>query len=88
MNIILQMLQKPLFSPTYGKLKDFCAVLDQIVKGERMNITFVLDDPAGNSYVQSLCAPDPDPQIKETTYERDYEQNEDLGLNDMKTENY
>ena len=41
-----------------------------------------------NSYVQSLCAPDPDPQIDVETYERTWEQNEDLGLNDMKVEGY
>lgn len=37
---------------------------------------------------QSLTAPDPDPRLKITHYERTYDQNEDLGLNDMKTENY
>ena len=36
----------------------------------------------------SLTAPEPDPQLKEVIYERTWEQNEDLGLNDMKTENY
>lgn len=37
---------------------------------------------------QSLCAPDPDPQLVVTHYTRSWEQNEELGLNDMKTENY
>ena len=35
-----------------------------------------------------MTAPEPDPQLKEVIYERTWEQNEDLGLNDMKTENY
>jgi len=36
----------------------------------------------------SLCAPEPDPQLFEEEYERNWEQNEDLGINDMITENY
>uniref|UniRef100_A0A4W3GCD1 ZPR1 jelly-roll domain-containing protein n=1 Tax=Callorhinchus milii TaxID=7868 RepID=A0A4W3GCD1_CALMI len=48
----------------------------------------VLDDPAGNSYLQNLYAPDPDPELKIEKYERSFEQNDDLGLNDMKTEDY
>ncbi|CBY20763.1 unnamed protein product [Oikopleura dioica] len=50
--------------------------------------TLILDDPAGNSYILSLCAPEPDPQLFEEEYERNWEQNEDLGINDMITENY
>jgi len=41
-----------------------------------------------NSFVQSLYAPDPDPQLHEESYDRSFEQNEELGLNDIKTENY
>ncbi|KAJ0184411.1 hypothetical protein K1T71_000834 [Dendrolimus kikuchii] len=53
-------------------------------------ITIILDDPAGNSYVQSLAEDPtmPDEGLKITRYERTYEQNEELGLNDIKTENY
>ncbi|XP_037937653.1 zinc finger protein ZPR1 [Teleopsis dalmanni] len=51
--------------------------------------TLILDDPAGNSYVQSLRDDDePDDNLKITKYERTFEQNEELGLNDIKTENY
>ena len=59
----------------------------QVIKGKR-GITFIMDDPAGNNYVQNLYAPDDDPQLTIEEYERTYEQNEELGLNDMKTENY
>lgn len=38
--------------------------------------------------VQNVYAPDLDPEMTIEQYERTYEQNEDLGLNDMKTENY
>ncbi|XP_076457372.1 zinc finger protein ZPR1-like [Babylonia areolata] len=70
------------------KLRSFCDNIDQIVKGERTQVHIILDDPAGNSYIQSLTAPDPDPQMVVEVYERDWDQNEALGLNDMKTENY
>ena len=50
--------------------------------------TFILDDPLGNSYLQNLYAPDPDPNMAIEDYERSWEENEFLGLNDMKTEGY
>lgn len=53
-----------------------------------MPFTVILDDPMANSFVQSLYAPDPDPQLHEESYDRSFEQNEELGLNDIKTENY
>ena len=48
----------------------------------------MLDDPAGNSYLQNVYAPDDDPELTIELYERSYEQNDDLGLNDMKVEGY
>jgi len=54
----------------------------------RTLFTLELDDPAGNSYLQNVYAPEEDPNMTVEEYERSYEQNEDLGLNDMKTENY
>ncbi|EPB71533.1 ZPR1 zinc finger domain protein [Ancylostoma ceylanicum] len=51
-------------------------------------VTLVLDDPAGNSYIQSLNAPLEDPRLTKEFYERTFEQNDELGLNDMKVENY
>merc|ERR1719454_2197638 len=53
-----------------------------------MDATFILDDPSGNSYILSLEAPAPDPQLEEIEYERSWEQNEELGLNDINTEDY
>ncbi len=35
-----------------------------------------------------MYAPDPDPEMVVERYERTFEQNEELGLNDMKTEGY
>ncbi|XP_037518365.1 zinc finger protein ZPR1 [Rhipicephalus sanguineus] len=66
------------------------AVVDKLAQAAagKLPVTLVLDDPCGNSYVQNLCAPEPDPALKVTRYERTFEQNELLGLNDMRTENY
>jgi zinc finger protein len=50
--------------------------------------TLILDDPLGNSYLQNPYAPDNDPNMKVEEYERTFEQNEELGLNDIKTEDY
>ncbi|XP_055697227.1 zinc finger protein ZPR1 [Phlebotomus papatasi] len=73
---------------TKQKLDRFIETLGEIIAG-RKKITLILDDPAGNSYVQSLADGDAmDDALKITKYTRSFEQNEELGLNDMKTENY
>ena len=46
--------------------------------------TLILDDPLSNSYIQNPYAPDVDEQVTIEVYERDFEQNEELGLNDIK----
>ena len=48
----------------------------------------ILDDPLANSYIQNLYAPDPDPNMTIEMYERTFEQDEELGLNDIKVEGY
>ena len=69
------------------KMDEFKSKLKEMISGEK-NFTFILDDPAGNSYLQNLYAPDDDPEMIVEKYERTFDQNEDLGLNDMKVENY
>ncbi|MCJ1224865.1 nucleolar zinc-finger protein [Toensbergia leucococca] len=64
--------------------REFFSVLEKAINGE-LSYTILLEDPLANSYVQSLCAPDPDPQIKTEEYERSAEDEEELGLADMKT---
>ena len=58
------------------------------VKNAEKPFTLILDDPLANSYLQNLYAPDPDPNMVIENYERSWEQNEELGLNDMKVEGY
>jgi zinc finger protein len=67
--------------------KSFFDGLNEAIKGER-KFTVVLKDPLASSYVQNLYLPDSDPQIETEEYERTAEEEEDLGLSDMKTEGY
>ncbi|XP_070282199.1 zinc finger protein ZPR1 isoform X1 [Myotis yumanensis] len=69
------------------KLQEFSQKLDQIMEG-KMKAHFIMNDPAGNSYLQNVYAPEEDPEMKVERYKRTFDQNEELGLNDMKTEGY
>ncbi|KAL0064868.1 nucleolar zinc-finger protein [Marasmius tenuissimus] len=66
---------------------EFLRKLKEVKSGERP-FTVILDDPLANSYIQNLYAPDADPGMEVEVYERTWEQNESLGLNDMKVEGY
>lgn len=68
---------------------EFFAELDRAIKGER-EFTIVLTDPLAMSYVQSLADDPgrPDDQMTVEEYERTEEEEEELGLADMKTEGY
>lgn len=61
------------------------ANLQKVVSGT-LPCTLILDDPLANSYIQNIYAPDPDPQLTIDFYDRSFEQNEDFGLNDIKTD--
>lgn len=50
--------------------------------------TLIIDDPVSNSYLQNIYAPDADPNMTIEEYERTFEQNEELGFNDMVLEGY
>ena len=58
--------------------------LEKAVKGE-MEYTIVMEDPIGNSYCQSFEHPEGDAKIWSEEYERSAEEEDDLGLTDMKT---
>ncbi|XP_076179722.1 zinc finger protein Zpr1 [Ptiloglossa arizonensis] len=72
---------------TVQRMDTFISELTEVLEGKR-KVTLILDDPAGNSYIQSLSDNGLDSGLKITKYERSFEQNEELGLNDMKVENY
>ncbi|KAL1847085.1 hypothetical protein VTK73DRAFT_159 [Phialemonium thermophilum] len=63
--------------------------LDSAIRGER-EFTVVLTDPMASSYVQSLAddPSQPDDQLTIEEYERTEEEEEELGLKDMKVEGY
>lgn len=62
--------------------------LDAAIKGEKV-FTIILTDPFASSFVQPLVdPPNVDPKTKRQTYDRTEEEEEELGLRDMKTEGY
>ena len=63
---------------------EFFGKLDKAIACE-MKFTCIMEDPLANSYIQSLTAPEPDPQLHEEDYVRTAEEMESLGLADMKT---
>ncbi|KAL7414046.1 ZPR1 zinc-finger domain-containing protein [Mrakia frigida] len=70
-----------------GGFEKFLMELKEVMTASRP-FTLILDDPLANSYLQNPYAPDADPNMTIEFYKRDFEQNEDLGLNDMIVEGY
>lgn len=61
---------------------------EDVVTG-KTPVTLILDDPTGNSYIQALTDDGAaDPNLRIIRYHRSFDQNEELGLNDMKVEGY
>jgi len=71
---------KERFTEFINRIKSFIALKE--------TFTLIIDDPSSNSYVQNIFWPEPDNQLIIEEYERSFEQNEELGLNDIKTEFY
>lgn len=72
---------------TKEKWESFFGQLTAAIQGE-VKFTIILEDPLASSYVQSFTAPEPDSQMKVEEYDRTEEEEEHLGLRDMKTEEY
>ncbi|OBA19684.1 zinc-finger protein ZPR1 [Metschnikowia bicuspidata var. bicuspidata NRRL YB-4993] len=70
---------------TKQRWTSFFAKLQDASEG-KIGFTVVMEDPLAASYVQNVYAPDNDPNMTIEEYDRTEEQNEDLGLNDMKTD--
>ncbi|KAK1595095.1 ZPR1 zinc-finger domain-containing protein [Colletotrichum navitas] len=71
-----------------AKWTAFFGGLDEAINGNR-EFTIVLSDPLASSFVQPLVDPPaPDPSITREYYTRTHEEEEELGLLDMKTEGY
>ncbi|CAJ0832919.1 15339_t:CDS:2 [Entrophospora sp. SA101] len=82
-----QIVRKELEPETYEKI-DLIIKKLSVINCEVLPVTLILDDPLANSYIQNPYAPDPDPNMEIEMYERTWEQNEFLGLNDMNVDNY
>uniref|UniRef100_A0A914LHU0 Zinc finger ZPR1-type domain-containing protein n=1 Tax=Meloidogyne incognita TaxID=6306 RepID=A0A914LHU0_MELIC len=85
--------QAPFFvgdSCTDEERRKFVELIERMKKFVKMEeeCTLVLDDPSGNSYIQSLTAPLNDERLDKEFYTRTFEQDDDLGLNDMRVDNY
>lgn len=61
---------------------EFMAQLKEMRDGKR-GFTIDIVDPLANSWIYSDCAPNPDPRLEIVDYQRTFEENERLGLNDM-----
>ena len=72
-----------------GRWTAFFDDLDRAIRGEK-EFTIILSDPLASSYVQSIAddPSQPDAQITVEEYTRTAEEEEDLGLSDMKVEGY
>ncbi|KAJ2764680.1 nucleolar zinc-finger protein [Coemansia nantahalensis] len=71
-----------------ARFKAFLARVADAADGKVLPFTITLDDPMAHSYIQNIYAPDPDPNMVNEEYERTFEQNEDLGINDMNVDAY
>jgi zinc finger protein len=69
------------------KFLDFLAKLEEMKDG-KTPFTLVLDDPNDNCFVYNPHAPDADPQITVELYDRTEEQNDELGITQMKVDDY
>ncbi|XP_041470729.1 zinc finger protein ZPR1-like [Lytechinus variegatus] len=73
--------------PKQSAFAEFFEKMDKVIRGE-LFVTIILTDPAGNSYLQNVYAPESDPEMTIEDYERTEDENDFLGLTHMKTENY
>jgi zinc finger protein len=71
-----------------AKFASFMADLEGYVRLEKGPFTVVLEDLLGNCYIENPKAPEEDANLTVEEFERTFEQNEELGLNDMRTEGY
>jgi zinc finger protein len=71
--------RKELDATVWQKIEDVMATLRRYMANEE-SFTIQVDDPAGNSYIESLCAPSPDPKLHVTHYKRTRDQNIAIGL--------
>jgi len=70
-----------------NKFRKFVEVLDKVLLGS-IPFTFIVKDPLANSWVLNPYAPEADPRQSVEEYTRSEEEDESLGITDMRTEGY
>lgn len=71
-----------------NKINDFVMKIRDFQQMKE-KFTIILDDPLSNSFIFPVSdGKEEDSRLKKEEYTRTWEQNEEYGLNDMKTENY
>lgn len=93
LNQVYEELHTRVFSQTSDSMDEetktrwtsFFAKLQDAIDG-KIGFTIIAEDPLAASYIQNVYAPDNDPNMSIEEFERTHEQNEDLGLNDIKTD--
>jgi zinc finger protein len=70
-------------SATSKKYLEFLDSIMELKEFKRGPFTIVMDDAISNCFIYNPNAPEADPQIEIEVYQRTWEQNEELGINDM-----
>lgn len=70
---------------TKSRWVQFFSNLQDAIDG-KIKFTIIMEDPLAASYIQNVYAPDNDPNMTIEDFERSFQQNDELGLNDMKTD--
>jgi zinc finger protein len=71
-------------SKVNDKYLQFLTSLQELKEFKRGPFHIVLDDALSNCFIYNPRAPEADPQVEITVYQRTFDQNEELGINDMK----
>lgn len=66
-----------------SNFENFLVKLQEMKEGKHLPFKMVLDDPMSSCFIQNPYHPESDPLVTVTVYDRTFEQNEDLGINDM-----
>eukprot|EP00903_Cladosiphon_okamuranus_P005534 g5511.t1 len=77
-------------SEVQRKFRVFLERFRALIDGETLPFTLAVRDPLGNSFIGSSEHENPadDPKISVEWFERTFEENEELGLNDMNTDDF
>lgn len=70
------------------KMRELWEYFAKVRSLEIKDCKIILRDLMDNSFIQNPYYPDPDPRVHSETFTRNYEENDILGLNDIKVEGY